>query len=316
MRLRDILSVFSRCVDNIVLAESGITNDANNRLVAGIVSFRRAIQELEATGAFKEHIDDIRNINKTIFMTHEDSLVLSKDLCVRLVSLLSQLRNKVNIAVSVLSAVLPPQDQNSISIKLPKIHDLKELSNISERLDRIFDQLIVNDFVKGKVSLQNLDTGSEWLEVVFNSAKAAGVVASVVYSVIYLQGEYIKNQEAVEVVRNRRIANDIYEKLSNQLIEENKKQLDEQAIKIAKEAGAVPEDKDYHEYSQRVKFCITEIDELVKLGLKFFPASTSPNEIQRKLPDFSKNSIEEMLPDIKKLPEKTSESETTEDKKS
>ncbi|WP_417914078.1 hypothetical protein [Candidatus Electronema sp. JM] len=312
MRLRDILAVFSQYSKDIALVESGITNDSNNRRVEGISRFRIAIQQIENTGAFKSEIEDIKNINRTIFITHDDSVALSKDISSRLNSLSIKLQNKLNIATAVLSAVLPVQDQNSISIKLPKINDLKDTAYISEKLGKIFDQLLVNDFIQGETRLQNFDTGSEWLEVVFNSAKAASVVVSVVYSVIYLHREYIKNKEALEVIRNRRISNDIYENLSKQLLDENGRLLEEQAAKIAFEAGA---EKNNQEYISRVKFCINELNVLIDKGLKFFPSSTSPSEIKNKLPDFSKNNIEEMLPEIKKLPEKTLKSVTTEENK-
>lgn len=317
MRLRDILAVFSRYSKDIILIESGIANDSNNSRIEGISRFRIAIQQIENTGAFKKELEDIKNINKTIFVTYDDSIALSKDISRKLVSLSTQLQNKLNISASVLSAILPPQDQNSISIKLPTINGLTDLSDISRRLDKVFNQLLANDFVDGKVTLQNFDTGSKWFEIVFNTTKAASVFVSVIYAAIFLHGEYIKNQEAIEVVRNRKITNDLYENYSNKLLdimeEERKKQLDKQAKKISKEAGA---DENDNEYNQMVKLCITEIDELVKSGIKFFPSSTSPSEIKRIFPDFSKNSIEEMLPEVKRLPEKTSESTTTEESKS
>ncbi|MCW5200751.1 hypothetical protein VU07_02920, partial [Desulfobulbus sp. F4] len=295
--------MFSRYSKDIVLTESGITNDSNNRRVEGISRFRIAIQQIENTGAFKKELEDVKNINKTIFIAHDDSVALSKDISSKLISLSIQLHNKLNISATVLSAILPQQDQNSISIKLPKIHNLKELSNIFGKLDVIFEQLIVNDFVEGRVNLQNLDTGSEWLEVVFDSAKSIGVVVSVIYSVVRLQREYIRNKEFLEIARNKKITNDIYENLGRQLLEENKRLLEEQAKGIAAEAGADNE----HEYIERVKYGIKELTDLIDKGLKFFPASISPSEIKSKLPDFTKNSIEEMLPEVKMLSEKTSE---------
>ena len=311
MRLRDILAIFSKYSKDIIFAESGIQNDSNNKRIDGLFRFRLAIQQIENTGAFQREIEEIKNINKTIFITHDDYTVLNKDVCSKLISLSFQMQSRLNVSVSVLSAILPPQDPNSISIKLPQIQDLKELSSISEKIDKLFEQLIVNDFVKGKVSLQNLDTGSEWLEVVFNSAQAAGVIVSVIYSVIHLQREYIRNKEFLEIARNKKITNDIYQNLSNQFLEENKKLLEEQAKGIAAEAGAGND----HEYPERVKYVIKELTDLIDKGLKFFPASTSPSEIQSKLPDFTKNSIEEMLPEVKMLSEKTSETVTTEESK-
>ncbi|MCI5225173.1 MAG: hypothetical protein D3918_00600 [Candidatus Electrothrix sp. AX2] len=301
MRLRDIISVFSEYFDDIALVASPV--DTNNKQVSGLPRFRLALQLFEDTGAFAQEIEAIKEF-KAIFLTTEDTVSLHAKECDRLVGLTNQLRNKANTAHLVLQAILHPQDLNSLSLKLPKINSLKDLSDISIKLDKIFDQLLVNDFVKGKTQLQNFDTGSEWLELVFNSTKAAGLVASVVYTALILKREHIKNQELLEVVRNRKIANDLYENLSNDLLEKHKKLLEDQVKEIAADAGA---DENDHEYLERIKFCIDELNQLIDKGLKFFPSSKSPSEVQSKLPDFSKNTIEEMLPDVKKLPEKTSE---------
>ncbi|MCI5179229.1 MAG: hypothetical protein D3911_07890 [Candidatus Electrothrix sp. AW3_4] len=301
MRLRDIISVFSAYIPDIRFDTAKIDN--NNIQLRGVSRFRSALQALENTGVFEQEIETIKEF-KAICLTTEDTVALPLKEGHQLVNLTNQLQNKVSIADVVLRAILPPQDLNSLSLKLPKINSLKELSDLSAKLDKIFDQLLVNDFVKGKASLQNFDTGSEWLEIVFNSTKAVGLVASVVYAALVVKREHIKNQELLEVVRNRKITNDLYEDLSRSLSEDYKKLLEDQAKKIATDAGA---DENDHEYLGRIKFCIDELKQLIDKGLKFFPSSKSPSEIQSKLPDFSKNTIEEMLPDVKKLPEKTSE---------
>ncbi|MCW5212995.1 hypothetical protein VU04_08800 [Desulfobulbus sp. TB] len=301
MRLRDIISVFSDYLPDIRFDTVAI--DVHNKKVSGVSRFRSALQALENTGAFEREIETIKEF-KAICLTTEDTVALPAKECDQLVNLTNQLQNKVIIADVVLQAILPPQEVNSLSLKLPKINSLKELSVISSKLDNIFNQLLVNDFVKGKASLQNFDTGSEWLEIVFNSTKAVGLVASVVYAALVLKREHIKNQESLEVVRNRKIANDLYENLSNSLLEHHKRLLEDKAKEIAADAGA---DDNDHEYIERIKFCIDELNQLIDKGLKFFPSSKSPNEVQTKLPDFSKNKLEEMLPDVKKLPEKTSE---------
>lgn len=312
MRLRDILDIFSVYCKDISLAVLGIANDGNNKKVIGISKFRTAIEQIEETGAFNKEIDDIRKLNEAVFLSPEDVIVLNKEISEKIISLVGQLQKKIEVSSSVLTAILPSQDHNSISIKLPKINRLKDLSELSERLDKVFDQLLVNDFVIGEAKLQNFDTGSEWIEIVFSSSKALGLVVSLIYAVIFLKREHIKNQELLEVVRNRKVTNDIYENLSKELLEKNRKLLlEEQAVQIADEAGA----KNNPEYIERVKFCINELNILIDKGLKFFPVSISPSEIQSKLPNFSRSNIEEMIPEMKKIPERTSESATTEESK-
>lgn len=303
MRLRDLQSKMKEVRRNLQFDISPMKEDDSRYVVTGLVGFRYAMENLEKLGIYKSYFIQIKEIESfvseigdTCTLSYEEARVF------RFIG--KQIITTTNEIIILIAGVLPEQDPNSLSLKLPKINDLKELAQISEKLDIIFDQIIVNDFVKGETSLQNFDTGSEWIEIVFNSAKAAGIITSIVYASILLKREQIKNQELLEVVKNRRINNNIYESLSSELLEKNKQLLDSQTNDIAREAGAEGEDR---EYCEKIKYSIDEISKLIEKGLQFFPSSKSPSEIATKLPDFSKNSLEEMLPEVKKLPEEASE---------
>jgi len=301
MRLRDIIQILDEYSKDVSLTVSGIPNDNSNRKVVGVRSLKVAIHSIEKTGVFDKEISELKEI-EGLFKSTQDSVALPVRECDKAVKWLGNFRRKINVVNTVLNSILPEQDKNSICLKLPKINNLKELSNVASKLDKIFDQMLVNPYIEGETKLQNFDTGSEWIEVVFNTGKALGVVVSVIYASILLKREHIKNQELLEVVKNRKITNDIYQNLSEELLNKSRQMLDEEAIKIANQAGVKDSDK---EYSRRIKYCINEISELIDKGLKFFPSSKSPSEIETKLPDFSKNSVEEMLSDVKRLPEET-----------
>lgn len=303
MRLRDLQSKMKEVRRNLQFDISPMKEDDSRYVVTGLVGFRYAMENLEKLGIYKSYFIQIKEIESfvseigdTCTLSYEEARVF------RFIG--KQIITTTNEIIILIAGVLPEQDPNSLSLKLPKINDLKELAQISEKLDIIFEQIIVNDFVKGETSLQNFDTGPEWIEIVFNSAKAAGIITSIVYASILLKIEQIKNKELLEVVKNRRIDNNIYESLSSELLEKNKQLLDSQTNDIAREAGAKEGDR---KYCEKIKYSIDEISKLIDKGLQFFPSSKYPSEIVTKLPDFSKNSLEEMLPEVKKLPEEASE---------
>ena len=302
MRLRDIQNTLQENIRNLQLQITGI--DPHNQKINGIVKFLESFKHIEKTGIFKADIQKIKETESVLF-AKIDSITLPKKESDKLNGHIQSLRNKINVLNTVLSELLPKQEEKTLSIKSPPINDLKELSSVSEQLDKIFDQLIVNDHVQGKSKLQNFDTGSEWIEIIFNTTKALGIIVSVIYSVIFKR-ENIKNQELLQVVRNREITNDLYESFGKQLQQQTDNLLRGQVQHIMEEAGA---DADDHEYSERIKYCINETAELIDKGLQFFPSTQSPNDIKNKLPDFSKSKIEEMLPKVKELPDVADESD-------
>ena len=116
--------------------------------------------------------------------------------------------------------------------------------------------------------------------------------------VILVKREEIKNQELLEVVRNRKITNDLIERLSEEMLAQSSKLIDDKMSEFIQEAGV---DKKDNEYFERYKNCVSILTELIDKGLKFFPSTKSPNDIKSILPDFSKDDIKEMLPEILKI---------------
>jgi len=298
MRLRDIQIILTENAGKIILTPKDISNDPQNKKFTNLQSFNRALRNIKATGLFPALVNEIENF-ESLTLVQTDDVVIPKNKAQKITQLTSKLGNQLNVFKSAITDVLPDQQENSLSLKLPKIQTLQELSEISDSLNKIFDQLLVNDEIQGSASLQNFDTGSEWLEIVFDPYKAVGLVTAMVYSYIWLKRELIKNDELVEVARNRRISNDLYQSLADELKKQTNTQFEAMIKENAQKAGI---DSNNHEYFERYKFCVTEIGKLIDRGLQFFPSSKSPNEIKSTLPDFTK-SINNMLPEALKLEE-------------
>lgn len=297
MRLRDIQTILSENLDSLKTKPMGIPRDNNNKKHDGILALSRAVEAIEQAGILRQEIKRLKE-TESVFLTHRDEIALptaeSKDFTDQIV----EFHGKAMIIEKTIGEVLPNQNPNSLSLKLPDITDLKELSDVSTKLDVIMDQLLVNDFVHGDTKVQNFDTGSEWIEICFNSHKPLVIVASVVYAAILLKREKIKNDEMIEVVRNRRITNDTLENLTKDLREDYKKTRDQQVEEISKQAECPGDEK---EYDQRINHSIEKMIELIDKGLKFFPSSKSPNDIKSLLPDFSKTKLDDMLSESKML---------------
>ena len=301
MRLRDIQALIDKYIDFISLKQQAINGDNHNVKISSIKDTVFALNCIQESGIFKDQFEKIRNF-ESFYLSSSDEITIHKSIANQVVNSVNELKQDLIIFNDGISEILPEQSEFSISVRLPKILNLKDVSESVDRLDKIFSQSLINKFVNGKVSVQNFDTGSEWIEILLNSGKAVGVIVSIVYAAIFLKREDIKNKELLEVVRNRKITNDMLEGLGKQLSDRLEEQIKEQILSISKEAGATASDK---EYQERIKHCIKETSSLIDKGLQFFPSTKSPNDIISKLPDFTKNNIEDMIPRRSELPEKT-----------
>lgn len=301
MRLRDIQIRINENLNNLVVGNKPINKDNQNLKVDGLHKFKSSFEKIEYIKIF---VDDIKQPRETeaIFLTSEDSISLPINEAKTFASRLNNFKVKLTAFNQGIKSIIPAQDENSISIKLPKINDLKELVEISAKLDKVFNQLLVNDYESSEAKLQNFDTGTEWYEIVFTAEIGLLIFTQVIYAVILLKREHIKNKDIQENVRLKSITNNAYEKVLSQMLELSELEIsnlkDTQANEILSKVGTTKE-KD-NEYFNRVKFAIDETSKLVDKGMEFFPSSTSTQDVKNMLPDFTKDLIN-MLPELKKL---------------
>ncbi|MCI5222449.1 MAG: hypothetical protein D3924_07215 [Candidatus Electrothrix sp. AR4] len=293
MRLREIQNTIDGNLINFRQKMLPAATDGNNVTFKNVQQFKHAVGNLEKTGIFQVYIEDIKKFESVLF-TEQDSITVPKKIADALVGKINQLYSKLLVFNEGISDILPDQDEYSISVKLPKIHNLKALSDISIVLNKVFEQLLVTDTIKGSFSLQNFDTGSEWLEILFNSEVAVYAISSLVYACILLKKEQAMNAELLALVRNRKLTADLYEKLRSELLERTAILLENTIKKETRKLG-IPDDA--HEYFEKFEYCVNETLKLIDCGLQFFPSSKARNEVKITFPDFAKK-IEEMLPEV------------------
>lgn len=304
MRLRDIKSIIDKYNNSLKLQLENIPNDGSNHRIKEIRMFQKALKAIEKTELFKNDIEEIKKTEALIFST-DLSIVLPRTETSRVIPKISNLVTKLVNFSEGISYVLPEQSENSISIKLPKTNNLKELIETSNRLDKIFNQLLSNSYVNEKVDLQNFDTGSEWIEIAFKTATGLWMFTKIVHAVILIERELLKNKDLKENIRLKTITNNGYENMLKQLDELTKHDIEiiknKEIEEIMNKVGASKE-KD-NEYYERIKFSIDETRKLIDKGMQFFPSSVATQDVKDTLPDFTKD-LEHMIPNIGQIENK------------
>lgn len=304
MRLRDIKSIIDKYNNSLKIQLENIPNDSSNYRLKEIRIFQQALKAIEKTELFKSDIEEIKKTEALILST-DISIVLSRVEASKVNTKISNLITKLINFSEGISYVLPEQSENSISIKLPKTNNLKELIETSNRLDKIFNQLLSNKYIDEKVDLQNFDTGSEWIEIVFGTVTGLWIFTKIVHAVILIERELLKNKDLKENIKLKAITNSAYENILKQMEELTihdveiikNKEINEIMNKLE-----TSKEKD-NEYYERIKFSIDETRKLINKGMQFFPSSVATQDVKDTLPDFTKD-LEHMIPNIEQIENK------------
>lgn len=304
MRLRDIQTIINESAANLMVGNVQIPKDNQNRKINNLNAFKEAFKKVEKMGIYQSDIENLME-TEAIFLTHNDSISLPNGEANNFQNLLKQLQNKLFTFNIGISSIIPEQDENSISIKLPPINDLKELIDISKSLDTIFNQILVTKNNQTEAKIQNFDTGSKWIEITFTSVIGLTIFSQLIQTAILLEREQLKNKHIEEIIRREKTITDGYENILSNLNEQLKHDLDDiknnSVDEIVKKANINLEEEP--EYPARVKNSIDSIIKLIAKGMKFFPSAKATEVNKEILPDFTKE-LKDMLPETKQLENK------------
>lgn len=299
MRLREIQQVLKKNIDLLKFEVASLSN--NNAKATNIQITINAIDEIEQTGLFPGIIKELKTIEE-IYLTSYDELTVPSAVAEKFKQRITTLKQNSFIVFQGLEDVLGKQHEYAVNIKLPQIHDLNGLQNIVSELDKIFNQLLVNEYVKGKITLDSFDTGSFWLGFIIEGLIALTLFASFIQLVMSIKAKKLQDDRFIEETKTRQISNELRQELSNQLLQQTQLLRKQQIRQMIKDGGI--SDKD-HEYQKRIDHCIDLMMQLIDKGVQVVPSLNAPDDVKSKFPDFLKP-LEMALPLLRKeLPEKT-----------
>ena len=293
MRLREIEVVLKENIHFLTSNDQRL--DSNNHRITGFRKAIAAARRIKETGTLQEETAAVLSIT-AIANSAMDEVVVNNDIYTSFNSALQSLRKSATLLQRVLSDTLPPQEEDTISVKLPPDLDLKGLAKTSTDLDKVLTQALVNPYVKGEIELLGFDQGSEWLDISLGSTLAFKLLAGMVNLVSMFRTKEVEIGAKKEMVRNLKIQNDAMEEIQRALQHE----LDEyrqQSLQELFEVGGIPVEE--NELRERVKHSVKLLSDLISRGLEVHPSLVAPAEIRKNFPDPRK-----LLAALRELPEK------------
>lgn len=273
MRLNEVRKIIEENIGLLNFSSDSYGADGTRRVVKNIPPVLTGIDNLKLIPSLVNAIKDLENISTIPSIRTTDTIIVTTTETQQFESALSSLKLQCTAILNLANSILPPMDENTMCIKLPKDADLQTVGTIANDFSSFFSIILAtkNPKTEGSVKFIGVEAGSAWLYV-----KITGVVVSLIKiftDVTYnIFDKYItakKNMLELEQLGIKTDALADVEKVLHAFCEREVKRInDEESLNLDGEA-----------FGKHVR----EIEKLVKIlemGTQIHPALTAPAKQQ------------------------------------
>lgn len=297
MRLRDIKKILEDNIPKLInLRENTIGAQYELTNIPEAVD---ALVNLEVFDFLSDEIAAIKQV-KSVYYSRLPTMYIDSSTYSSFMSQYNSIRIKCNAVLKAINQAIPDQDENSISVKLPPINNLSELSKFTSDIDKALNQAIANDYIKGQVQLQNFDSGSYWFEIILGSQTALAFVGSLVWSAAVIRKKKYEGDLLKQRVRSLEIKNDALADLEKGLDDQLKMACETEAKILLDQNKISGYD---NEFLERIKLSIGVMANLLMQGAEIHQPINAPEEVKNLFPDYK--NLELVESKIKSLPKNT-----------
>ena len=257
----------------------GFQSTPNTGVIENLIRFRSFVKKMEEVNGLGEFVQKIQQ--SPIFQTAEDMLELRTSEAMAILSLAHALIGRAEAIKNALEN--EEQPENCVYIKLPDENDLQQMVSNLDRFRMALSQTILNKEIKGKLQVENWESGSFWLTVCVGSAVAVAVIGSLAWAAAVVTKKIQEAKIFNEFARGLSIKNDSLEDLKHG----QDKMIDLMLANEAKhiEVEFYPDSSD-PEQTERLKHAINTFSDLIQRGAEVHPALNAPEQVSNLFPNF------------------------------
>jgi hypothetical protein len=295
MRLRRIKKTLENNIVFLNYKREYLSGNQPGYLYTDITNLKIAIEKVKNLGLYEPLISDIET--SIIFSTSQDEIILtdSKEDS-RLKKGLEVVRSGCHALLIILKELYhEKEDESTIYIQMPKIKDLEDLSKKSKQLHTAISQSILDPSIKGTIKIKSYDIGSLWIVISVGSAIAVKLIGGIVWAAAVIRKKKMEFKRFEQHVRCLKIKTESMEDLKDA----QKKQLE-----VSLEAEADNLVAQFYkgrnaEKTERVKYSIKLISDLMDKGVEIHPALNASKEVGNIFPDYKNiGLIESRIPEL------------------
>lgn len=294
MRFREIFYI----LDSVDYAQVFLQRDSN----ATTVYFKNIEHTQEFINQIKNLVSfqtEIEKLEKTLFFTMKKNTPLPPQDAQNIINIINSIIANAKNIHNLIKDLLPPQNDDTISIKMPPISDFSDLVLTMKTLEKAITQVIVHKDIGGYAKVDTWEPGSLWLSIIVGTPIAVRLIGSVVWSatVVYkkLQETKIFEEHAKLIRAKNETIQDLVEgnkRLINELIELEAKNIQNEHFKSTDP-----------EHLERLKNTISTFSELIFRGTEIHPSLTAPESSKELFPPM--DAIDTVISKVKAIEDKS-----------
>lgn len=192
------------------------------------------------------------------------------------------------------------EDENTISIKLPNIDYISDLSLVIDMLEKSLSSIsVING--GGEIKVKQVEHGSIWVVIAVCSVRIVKAIAVAVNSALDIAKKKVELDLAKETLRKSQIENQALENLVSLQKELIRKLIEEESNNLEDVSSEEANGLTSSERRNRYRKALSELTDLVMSGTEFHPAVSASRDIIEQFPNFTKQGIVLKSP-VAKLP--------------
>lgn len=169
MRLREVQYIIDKNLEDLSISNYDTSSYSNGgksyTTLSGFSRLSKAINEIKALGFIDFEITKLKENHISLNNYTEDDSITFDTITYKIFKEEINFIQRESASISILlEKHLREQNEQSVTFGLPPLEKYFEVSNTLSELDLIFDLL---EIPKDEVKVQNFDTGSNWIEILF-----------------------------------------------------------------------------------------------------------------------------------------------------
>lgn len=222
MRLIDIYNLINNNIDfldmnHLNLIESNAKKEIHIFSNQNIIL--NSLDKISNISILSADISDIKKIT-AIYNKHADIITCSHSQYNDFENKLDNIRGTCIYIRDILKDLISTQPPNTFSIKLPVTNSLSELANTMTTIEKLLNQLVVNEQMNGKVELSKVDSGSIWLDISLYSSSAICAVGSAAWAAAMIRKKWYEGNVLIEAAKKNKLHNDVLGRIRDGIAEQ------------------------------------------------------------------------------------------------
>ncbi|WP_150284212.1 hypothetical protein [Rummeliibacillus sp. TYF-LIM-RU47] len=253
-----------------------------------VIDFQKAIQAVNNLKELNFLENEINKLSSLKNIYHDksisDRIVVDNKSFNDFNNIIEKIEEKCTAALEAFDQAIPDQREYSISVRLPDYKNLDQLSKFFSKLNKSLEQSIVNEEVKGNITIQNFDSGSLWIELLVGGTFAFKFVGALTHTAAVIRNKIYHNKIMEQHLRTLDIKNDSLEDLQKGLSKSIDALVEIETKNLLNQEGIQCDP----EYLEKMKYSVKTLAELIDEGTQIHPSYLAEKEYTELFPDFKK----------------------------